>query len=211
MTGPRSLEDLPWEMTRLARAALAFCVLRCRTDTGEVERKDGLTPAQRVAQWCGVNRTAAFRALLELETHGFVMREGKTSRARLYVLIHDLALFRTQAPSVENACECGEPKSAIRGAKTCPKCLQAYRRAWKGDALEMWRTGKAKKWGDMKIAHHISLRLNRPLWGRAEEGVQGSGSGDGEGVIPALVTLGVFPEEMMTLARRARSGDEGED
>lgn len=106
-------------------------------------------------------------------------------------------------------CEiCCSKVAAIDGAKLCPTCLQLKRREWKGDALEMWCTLKAKGWGDMKIANHISLRLKRSMWGYAEEEGRGAGSGDGEGVIPALVAARAFPVEMLRLCAEARGQEE---
>lgn len=95
----------------------------------------------------------------------------------------------------------------------CPRCLQTMgRRSWKADGMEILFNGWRNGWSDARIAYAIHAYTKQPLFGRAEDGVAGSGSGAGEGVIPAFVAMGLFPEEMLRSVKHARRGDEmGED
>ncbi len=175
-------------------------------ETGEVLGADDETPLQLVGRLCGVDEESNVRKVMaELEAHRLIARIGRTSRMRLFVLV-----LGSIQPEDNKCSTCWATKAKLRGSKQCPKCIQIGRRSWKGDALELWRIGKSKGWSDMRIAMHMHARLDRPLWGRAEDGVAGSGSGEGEGVIPAMVALGVFPAELLDLCRAARRGDEGE-
>jgi hypothetical protein len=181
---------------------MAFLWLAC-DEHGELVPPDGSTPMQYVAALLGYEEPESKRAraiVAELESYRLVRRVGHTTAQRIFLLV-----LRESVSG--DGCEiCGQPRATLRGARRCPRCVQLQRREWKGEALELWRSLAGRGRSDMNIAWHISKRLNRPLWGRSEDGEQGSGSGDGEGVIPALVELGVFPQSMLEVARLARAG-----
>jgi len=147
------------------------------------------------------DRKWAMKTVKSLEDSG-VCRRVET---RLFARVRE---FYTPSCKLCELCDAGVSK--LDGSRYCPSCNQLRRRDWKGLALDMWLELKAKGWGNMKIANHIAQRLKRSMWGYAEGGVQGSGSGDGEGVIPALVAMGVFPDAMLKICERARAGEEVE-
>lgn len=77
--------------------------------------------------------------------------------------------------------------------------------------MDIWQTGAAEGLADMAIAYRIHVATGRTLWGSSIEGEQGSGTGSGEGVIPAMVELGLFPPSMLEYAKRARRGGGASD
>lgn len=216
MNSPRAIptDALPKNLGRPERLALFAMQLNCDEETGEVTRgvsEDGETETayQRIARWCGwEGRSAASDAVTALVEHRLVARVGSGKDQRIFVLCLGSARSREQ----ETACKmCPRDAAGLKGSDVCAACRQIERRLWKGEALEIWRKCKRLGFSDEKIAYTVHARLKRPLWGKAEEGVKGSGSGDGEGVIPALVALGVFPRDMLRNAERARAGEDGEE
>lgn len=155
-----------------------------------------------------VERKHVIAALDDLERDRLIKRVGHTRGQRLFVLV--LVPFSSDAD--QRRCEvCEEPVARMRGAKRCPKCIQIQRREWKSELLTIWRNGQRQGWSDDKIAFTAHVRLKRPLWGYAEDGVQGSGSGSGEGIVPALVEMGLVDASMMERARFARRGGEPDE
>jgi len=225
---PLSLEDLPRDLSRQARAALVFCLLRCRTDTFEIEAKDGMTPYQRIAKWCGWDDVStARRAVAELEKYNLVRRSGTAEKWRLTVIFRDSRAF---SPTPPPACEvCGDEPSKMRGARRCPRCNQGKRREWKAQVMgivhEAWRSGVTDDSLIIQRCYNTVRRVDTdgvmhaiPRWGRVsdEGGAGGRDGGDGaasEGLVPAMVEMGLIDESWLDTAKRARRGghDEGEE
>lgn len=173
-----------------------------------VRGEDGETSQQLLQRVCGwIGPSAASEAVAEL-VEARLLKRVSTGAGNA----HRLVVVEEKDRKRKKACEvCGAPvNERMRGAKRCPACVQPQRREWKGDLLAIWHNAQALGWDDWKVAYTAHVRLKRPLWGRSEEGVAGSGSGDGEGVVNAGVALGIFPSTMLDNARRARRGEEGE-
>jgi hypothetical protein len=170
---------------------------------------------ERLAEAAGVTTRQLRANLDELEGYRLIARVGFTRGQRLWVLTVDVL-----GKSATRLCEtgCGDPVSTLRGSKRCPTCLQGQRRDWKGQVLDIWREAKRQGLTDGQFltrAHNKVRRVDAegvthaiPLWGRAEDGVQGSGSGAGESLICACVEMGILSDEWVTRARRARNGDD---
>ncbi len=161
---------------------------------------------------------ATLRELLDIKNASHLCDSlGFLEEARLFVLV--LSPFA----SIERRCEiCGDAPTKLRGAKTCAQCLQGpVRRAWQADVMEIWRRGKIAGRTDSAIIQAAYNKVRRvdsegvshviPRWGRAEEGQKGSGSGAGEGLVVAMVDMGLLSDDWLRVARLARGGNEGED
>lgn len=222
MTGVHfPLERIPRDLSRPARTALFAICLNCNEETGEVEATDEFTPQQLIALWCGwEKRDSTIAAITELEAHRLVCRVGRTRGQALFLLV--------LAQKGRTVCEvCGGKAFGLRGARYCATCTQGRRREWKGEVLEVWRRGKIAGLHDSAIIQRAYNKVRRidadgvehviPRWGRTSDEGGGGGrtGGDGassEGLIPAMVEMGLIGDEWLDLAKKARrdSVDGGE-
>ncbi len=206
-----SIDDLPRNLSRPARAALFAMRLKCDSQTGEVEAHDGMTPQQRIAKWCGWDDRQTRDVIAELEAARLVKRVGRTRGQSLFLLV-----LRQKSAGI---CEvCTAPVAKLDGARRCAAHLQFQRREWKADVLEIWRKGKLAGRSDSWIVQACYTTVRRkdgdgvlhviPRWGRVDD-TQGSGSGGAsEGLIPAMVDMGILPAEWLKLCELARAGGE---
>jgi len=187
--------------------------LNCE-DSGEVlgiaHEGEWLTAQQRLSFVCGwLGDQAISDALAETDEHRLTIRRCHGKARRIWVLSGSP---RKREVTIWPECEtCMAEVAHMRGAQRCPKCIQIQRREWKAEATVLWCKCKALGKSDFGTAWHIAKRLNLPLVTKAEEGVKGSGSGQGEGVIEFLIAEGLCsnPTEMTEYARRLRRGEEG--
>lgn len=208
-TSPLTDVLIPSWLPRSSRTAY-FAAALVADEKGEVQ--GGQATLQAILGY--TNRGHVCRALDACEEAKLIKRVGTSRGQRLFVLV--LMPFS----SSEKLCEtgCGDKVGTLRGSKRCPTCLQGQRREWKGQVLDIWREAMRQGLSDgafLTRAHNKVRRVDAEgvshaisLWGRAEDGVQGSGSGAGESLVSACVEMGILDDEWLTRARRARNGDE---
>lgn len=198
---------LPRDVPRPARTAFAFLALGCDHHYPHEFHGDGRrTALERLGELCGWEDREATRGALVVLEQAKAIRTARSKTLRIFVV-------SASDPGSTECLTCTEPVAKMRGAQRCPKCIQIQRREWKAEAIALWCKCKALGKSDFGIAWHIAKRLNLPLVTKAEEGVKGSGSGQGEGVIEWMTAEGLCanPVEMAEYARRLRRGEESNE
>jgi hypothetical protein len=191
---PREVHTL----TASAQSVLFYCLLNCDEDAPH------LVPGgvKTIALTLGIRPTNMHRLFDEIDAMNPrpLQRIGRTRSRAVRVSL-------TSSVRLIGCAICGDPKHL--STRFCPSHFQSHGRndrAWKVKALEIYERGEARGDSNMNIAYAVHTRTAQPLWGTSEEGAPGTGSGSGEGIIPFFVRAELFPESMLRLAKRARSG-----
>lgn len=198
---------LPKSLTRAARDTL-FAAMH-------LADAEGLTSVAEIAALLDITDSRMKSRLAELERHGLARRLGRAGsalngdgRARLV----RIAYSKVFTAGWQTCAHC--PRPVVKGAErpkycaTCMATIVRHDRTWKATAFEIW-AGAAKGESEAKIAYRIHANTGQPLFDRRstkDEDERGK-----EGIIPWMLSRGLFEDAMWADKMRARAaGEDGE-